>query len=82
MSLRSQKLLEHAALDLRVLQVVRGTPGITVSAVYARLSAVYARLNLGTAPTMADVDRSLQRLRKRGEIVRSGLTSTSGWEAT
>ena len=75
MSLRSQKLLEHAALDLKVLGVIQSTPGITVR-------AVYARLNRGTTPTMADVDRSVQRLRKRGEIVRSGLTPTSGWEAT
>ena len=75
MSLRSQKRLEHAALDLKVLGVIQSTPGITVR-------AVYARLNRGTTPTMADIDRSLQRLRKRGEIVRSGLTPTSGWEAT
>ena len=75
MSLRSQKLLEHAALDLRVLQVVRGTPGITVS-------AVYARLNTGTTPTMADVDRSVQRLRKRGEIACEGLAPYKGWRAT
>ena len=75
MGLRSAKLLEHAALDLKVLGVIQSTPGITVR-------AVYARLNTGTTPTMADVDRSVQRLRKRGEIVRSGLTPTSGWEAT
>ena len=73
MSLRSQKLLEHAALDLRVLQVVRGTPGITVS-------AVFARLNQGVTPTKADVDRSVQRLRKRGEIEYYG--PSKWWRAT
>ena len=75
MSLRSQKLLEHAAFDLKVLGVIQYSPGI-------KASAVFARLNTGVTPTKADVDRSLQRLRKRGEIVRSGLTPTSGWEAT
>ena len=75
MSLRSQKLLEHAALDLKVLGVIQSTPGITVR-------AVYARLNTGTAPTMADVDRSVQRLRKRGEIACEGLAPYKGWRAT
>ena len=58
LSSRFAKLLEHAALDVRVLQIVKATPGITVR-------AVFARLNTGTAPTRADVDRSVQRLRKR-----------------
>jgi hypothetical protein len=72
MSLRSAKLLEHAALDLRVLQVVKATPGITVS-------DVYARLNTGVAPTLADVDRSLQRLRKRKVVEYDG--PRGGWVA-
>ena len=73
MGLRSAKLLEHAALDLKALGVIRSTPGITVR-------AVYARLNRGTTPTMADVDRSLQRLRKRGEVTFDG--PLGGWRET
>jgi hypothetical protein len=72
MSLRSAKLLEHAALDVKVLGVVQSTPGIS-------LRSVYARLNTGATPTRADVDRSLQRLRKRKVVEYDG--PRGGWVA-
>ncbi len=64
----------HAAIDERVLAVIRGQPGVTFKVVCAIIQSHAGSI------TAHEIDRSLQRLRKRGQITYGGPGTTfSGW---